>query len=107
MTLNCIAVDDEPLALNLLSGYIRQTHFLSLKGAYSSAMEALPALLGGGIHLLFLDIQMPDFSGLEFSKMLQRGDTTSDFRVIFTTAYDRYAIEGYQVDALYYLLKPF
>lgn len=107
MTLNCIAVDDEPLALNLITGYIRQTPFLSLKGSYSSAMEALPTLLTGGIQLVFLDIQMPDFSGLEFSKMLQRSQATSDFRVIFTTAYDRYAIEGYQVDALYYLLKPF
>ena len=95
-------VDDEPMALNLVESYVEKTPYLELKQKCSSALEALDFLNTNAVDLLFLDIQMPDLTGLEFSKMLP--ETT---RVIFTTAFDQYALEGFKVDALDYLLKPF
>ena len=101
--LACLAVDDEPLALGLVSSFIEQTPFLRLVGRYESAVAALRALHEQpGAQLLFLDIQMPDLSGLELARLLQNGP-----RVIFTTAYNQYALDGFRVDALDYLLKPF
>jgi len=101
MFLNCVIVDDEPLALDLMEGYVKQTPFLTLVGRCSSAIEALELLKTKHADLLFLDIHMPLLNGIELSKML-RGDT----RVIFTTAFEQYALEGFKVDALDYLLKP-
>jgi len=105
MTINCIAVDDEPLALGLVCKFIEQTPFLNLAGRFPSALEALKAIHTQKIDLLFLDIQMPDLNGIELARVLGKGPETP--RVIFTTAYNQFALEGYKVDALDYLLKPF
>lgn len=105
MTLNCIAIDDEPLALNLISGFINQTPFLELKGRFLSAVEALKCINTESIDLIFLDIQMPDLNGIELARVLET--RTNKPRIVFTTAYNQFAIEGYKVDALDYLLKPF
>lgn len=105
MTLNCIAVDDEPLALGLVCKFIEQTPFLNLVGRYSSAVEALKAIHSQKIDVLYLDIQMPDLNGIELARVLGKGAETP--RIIFTTAYNQFALEGYKVDALDYLLKPF
>lgn len=101
MTLNCIIVDDEPLAAQLLKSYALKTPQLNLIGAFNSAIEASRALRDHHIDLIFLDIQMPELSGLEFAKLL-----SAETKVIFTTAFSQYAIEGYKVNALDYLLKP-
>lgn len=99
--LKCIAVDDEPLALNLIVDYIGRTPFLDLKAKSSSALEALEAVKDNEVNLAFLDIQMSRLNGLELSRMLE------NVMVIFTTAFDKYAIEGFRVNAVDYLLKPF
>ena len=101
MNLKCAIVDDEPLALGLLESYVNKTPFLELVGKYSSAVQAIKELPEKHIDLLFLDIQMPELNGLEFSKMVDSGT-----RIVFTTAFDQYAIDGYKVNALDYLLKP-
>jgi two-component system response regulator LytT len=101
--LRCLAVDDEPLALGLVCAFIEQTPFLELVGRHDSAVAALQAVHAQpDVQLLFLDIKMPDLSGLELARVLQNGP-----RVIFTTAFHHYALDGYKVDALDYLLKPF
>lgn len=102
LKITCVIVDDEPMALTLVEGYVKKTPFLVLKKKCSSAIEAMEFLKEEPVDLLFLDIQMPDLTGLEFSKMLPK-----DTRVIFTTAFDQYALEGFKVEALDYLLKPF
>lgn len=101
MLLNCLVVDDEPLASSLIEGYIRQTPFLKLTGKCSNAIDALEMLKRTKVDLLFLDIQMPQLNGIELSKMVKGGT-----RIIFTTAFEQYAIEGFKVDAMDYLLKP-
>ena len=101
MILNCAIVDDEPLALSLLESYVNKTPFLNLTGKYSSAMQAMKELPDMKVNLLFLDIQMPELSGLEFSRMVD-----PQTRIVFTTAFGQYAIDGYRVNALDYLLKP-
>lgn len=101
MKINCCIVDDEPLALDLLERYVEKTDFLELKGKCSSAVDAIKILNRNKIDVLFLDIQMPDINGLEFSKVID-----PKIKVVFTTAFDQYAIEGYKVNALDYLLKP-
>ncbi|MEP1488321.1 MAG: LytTR family DNA-binding domain-containing protein [Algibacter sp.] len=98
----CVIVDDEPMALNLVESYVDKTPFLELKKKCSSAIEAMEFIKEQPVDLLFLDIQMPDLTGIEFSKMLPK-----ETRVIFTTAFDQYALEGFKVEALDYLLKPF
>jgi two-component system response regulator LytT len=105
MTLNCIAVDDEPLALGLVCKFIEQTPFLNLIGRYSGAVDALKAIHQQKLDLIFLDIQMPDLNGIELARVLGKGADVP--RVVFTTAYNQFALEGYKVDALDYLLKPF
>ena len=105
--LNCIAVDDEPHALTLVCNFINQTPFLELSGTYSSAIAALKGIQSQEIHLIFMDIQMPDLSGMELAKVLIRDKSGTVPKIIFTTAYNHFALEGYKVDALDYLLKPF
>lgn len=105
MTLNCIAVDDEPLALGLVSKFIEQTPFLNLVGKFAGAVDALKAIHTEKIDLIFLDIQMPDLNGIELARLQNKGADKP--RIIFTTAYNQFALEGYKVDALDYLLKPF
>ena len=106
MILNCIAVDDEPLALGLVCAFIEQTPFLKLIGKYSSGVEALQGLHEQKPDVIFLDIQMPDLNGIELARVLDSRENPKP-RIIFTTAYNQFALEGYRVDALDYLLKPF
>ena len=106
MTLSCIAVDDEPLALGLVCAFIEKTPFLKLVGRYSSAVEALQGLHQHEIDLIFLDIQMPDLTGIELARVLDKSGERGP-RIVFTTAYNHFALEGFRVDALDYLLKPF
>lgn len=101
MNLTCAIVDDEPLALDLLESYVNKTPFLTLNGKYSSAVQAMKELPEKRVDLLFLDIQMPELNGLEFSKMVD-----PHTRIVFSTAFEQYAIDGYKVNALDYLLKP-
>lgn len=101
MTIKCAVIDDEPLAMGLIAGYIKKTPNLELCGTYSSAVQAMKMLPENPVDLLFLDIQMPELNGLEFSKMVPEKT-----RIVFTTAFGQYAIDGYRVNALDYLLKP-
>lgn len=108
MTLTCIAVDDEPLALGLVCAFVEKTPFLQLMGRFSSAVEALQYLLQQRVDVIFLDIQMPDLTGLELARVLERSNLgPRPTRIIFTTAFDQFALDGFRVDALDYLLKPF
>ena len=101
ITLNCVVVDDEPLAADLIASYINKTPFMRLEGSYGSAQEAVKPIMGGEVDVVFLDIMMPQLNGMEFAKIIP--PTT---RIVFTTAYDRYAVDGFKVNALDYLLKP-
>ena len=101
MILKCAIIDDEPLALELMECYVCKTPFLELSGKYGSAVMALEDTRFKDIDLLFLDIQMPGLNGLELSRILPQ-----ETRVVFTTAFDQYALEGFRVNALDYLLKP-
>lgn len=94
-------VDDEPLALDLLESYVERTPFLRLAGRCGNAVGVLSLLRDQPVDVIFLDIQMPGLSGLELSKLIDPG-----VKVIFTTAFEQYALEGFRVDALDYLLKP-
>ncbi len=101
MILKCCIIDDEPLAIELLESYVKKCPFLQLEASFSSAVQALERISRGDIELVFLDIQMPDLNGIEFSHMIE-GKT----RIIFTTAFEQYAIDSYKVNAIDYLLKP-
>jgi DNA-binding LytR/AlgR family response regulator len=101
MTLSCIIVDDEPLAVRLLESYVNKTPSLKLLGSYTDSVEAINALKEQQPDLLFLDIQMPDLNGMELASMVP-----AHTRVIFTTAFKEYAFESYEVNALDFLLKP-
>ena len=102
MNLNCVIIDDEPLAQNLIQSYVEKTPFLNLMGVYSNAVQAMKEMANQeDIHLMFLDIQMPGLNGLEFSKLVN-----AETRIVFTTAFEQYALDSYKVNALDYLLKP-
>jgi two-component system response regulator LytT len=108
MKINCIAVDDEPFALSLISSYIEKTPFLNLVASFSNGVASLKAIHEQpSIQLIFLDIRMADLSGIELARIIEQSGRKKSIRIIFTTAYDQYAMEGYKVDALDYLLKPF
>lgn len=100
-TITCIAVDDEPLALDLLEANIRDIPFLELKAKFTSAVNAHVYLNEHSVDLLFLDIQTPGMTGIELSRALSFPPM-----IIFTTAFDHYAIESYELSAVDYLLKP-
>ena len=100
-TISCIVVDDEPLAVRLMESYVVKTPFLSLKGSFTSGTSAYSFIQDNPVDLLFCDIQMPNLSGMELSRMLPEKT-----RIIFTTAFSEYAVEGFRVRALDYLLKP-
>ncbi len=100
--MKCIAVDDEPLALTQVSSYISRVPFLELIKSCSDAFEAMQLLSEQKIDLMFIDINMPDLNGLDFVRSLPESPL-----IVFTTAYSEYAIDGYKVDAVDYLLKPF
>ena len=99
--INCLLIDDEPLALQLLEDYVNKTPYLSLMGKFEEPMQALSLLESKQVDLLFLDIKMPDISGIEFFRSL-----THKPEVIFTTAYSEYAMDGFELRAMDYLLKP-
>jgi two-component system, LytTR family, response regulator LytT len=101
MTIRCLAVDDEPLALNKMAGYISKTPFFELAGACRSGYEAIDLLAKTKVDLIFADINMPDINGLDFVKTLHNKP-----QIIFATAFSEYAIDGFKLDALDYLLKP-
>ena len=102
MNLNCVIIDDEPLAQELIKSYVEKTAFLNLTGVYSNAVQAMQDMPNlGTVHLMFLDIQMPGLNGLEFSKLVD-----AQTRIVFTTAFGQYAPDSYKVNALDYLLKP-
>lgn len=101
MTLNCVIIDDEPLARKGLKEYIADLDFLNLVGDFDSPVKATELLSRGQIQLLFLDIQMPKITGLDFFKSLKNAPP-----VIFTTAYPQYALDGFELNALDYLVKP-
>ncbi|MBR7004867.1 MAG: response regulator transcription factor [Bacteroidales bacterium] len=100
-TISCIIIDDEPLAVKLMESYVTKTPFLELKGSFTSGGQAFEFIQDNPVDLLFCDIQMPGLNGMDLSKMLPE-----DTRIIFTTAFSQYAIEGFKVHALDYLLKP-
>lgn len=99
--LRAIIVDDEPLAIKMLEGYVARTPFLTHAGSYNDPVQALSDIRSLAPEIVFLDIQMPDLNGMELSRMLP-----PDTRVIFTTAFKQYAFESYEVSALDFLLKP-
>lgn len=99
--LECLVVDDEPLAASLIGSYVERTPFLHLRGMSHSAEEAMEILSAANVDLLFLDIQMPGMSGMQFARVVP-----PQTRIVFTTAYSDYAVEGFRVNALDYLLKP-
>lgn len=101
MILRCCVVDDEPLASGLIASYISKTPFMELAGEFSSPKDAISVILDGEVDVVFLDINMPQLNGIEFAKIIP-----PSVRIIFTTAYDSYAVEGFRVNALDYLLKP-
>jgi DNA-binding LytR/AlgR family response regulator len=100
--LRTIAIDDEPLALKLISGYISKTPFLELVAAYDNPLSVMEFLENDSVDLIFVDIQMPDLSGTDFVRQLSNGP-----KIVFTTAFERYAVEGFKLNAVDYLLKPF
>ncbi len=97
-----IAIDDEPLALQLVTGYIQKTPGLRLIGKFDNPVDASEFLANSRVDLIFVDIQMPDLSGIEFTRIMEKGP-----KVIFTTAFEKYALEGYKLEIVDYLLKPF
>lgn len=100
--IRCLAIDDEPLALRQLAAYLKKVPFFELVDSCQSALEAMSLLEKQEIDVIFIDINMPDLNGLDFVRSLQNPPM-----VVFTTAYQEYAVEGYKVDAIDYLLKPF
>ena len=100
--IRAIAIDDEPLGLKIISNFCEKTDFIKLEATYTNQTEALNYIKKNQIDLLFLDIQMPSKNGIDFYKMLN-----ADLMVIFTTAYSEYAVEGFNLNATDYLLKPF
>lgn len=102
MKINCLIVDDEPLAQDVLDTYVKQVPLLNLVGTCNNAIEALEKMHQNTIDLIFLDIQMPEINGIDFLKSLKEPPL-----VIFTTAYQNYALQGFELNAVDYLLKPF
>lgn len=99
--IKCLVVDDEQGAIDILTHYISKTPFLEISGSFLGPLDALDAVYAGNIDLIFLDIHMPELSGLDFIKLLK-----GRVKVILTTAYDQYALEGYEHNVVDYLLKP-
>lgn len=101
MKIDCIAIDDEPLALDIIRDYAHKVPFLNLVNTFDNALESLDFLKHHKVDLLLLDIQMDDLTGIQLLNVLKQKPM-----VIFTTAYDKFAIQGYELDAIDYLLKP-
>jgi len=101
MKINCIAIDDEPLALDIIKAYCQKVPFLNLAGTFTNAIDTLEYLRHNTVDLMFLDIQMEELTGIQLLNSLKNKPL-----VIFTTAYDQYAIQGFDLDVLDYMLKP-
>jgi DNA-binding LytR/AlgR family response regulator len=101
MKINCIAIDDEPLALNKIREYIKRIGYLNLLESFDNALDALDFMKSNKVDLIFLDIQMEELSGIQMLETLQEKP-----KVVLTTAYDEYALKGYELDVCDYLLKP-
>ena len=101
MTIRCVAIDDEPLALKQISDYIERTPSLELIQSLNNAADAYELVNNNEVDLLFVDINMPELSGMDFAKSIKQ-----DIGIIFTTAYSEYAVEGFKVNAIDYILKP-
>ena len=101
MILNCVIIDDEPLARKGMKEYVQDVEFLHLVGEYENPVKAMDVLTSGKVHLLLLDIQMPKLTGIDLLKSLIHPP-----QVILTTAYPQYALDGYELNVLDYLLKP-
>lgn len=99
--IKCIAIDDEPVALDIISDYIKKIPFLELLATFRNGLQAIEFLQNNNVDLIFLDINMPEINGIEFFKSLHKKP-----KVIFTTAYFEFAVESYELNALDYLLKP-
>ncbi len=99
--IRCLIIDDEPLAIQLLADYVRQSPDLELIDSFTNPIEAFHFLNKQEVDLLFLDIQMPELTGIQLLKLTQ-----NKYEVVFTTAYDQYAVDSYEMDAIDYLLKP-
>jgi len=99
--MNCIAIDDEPLALNVISEFCDKVYFVNLLGTFINPIESIPLISEDKVDLIFLDIQMPNITGLEFLRTLHHPPM-----IIFTTAYTQHALEGFELDAVDYLVKP-
>lgn len=99
--LKCLIIDDEPLARQLIESYVAKTPGLNLEGAFESAAEAVKSVMSGDIDIIFLDINMPTLNGIEFASLIPERT-----RIIYITAYEQYALQGFKVNALDYLLKP-
>jgi two-component system, LytTR family, response regulator len=102
MNLTAIAIDDEPRALEVVQMHASKVPFLELKATFTDAFEAIPYLQNNKIDLIFLDIKMPDISGIEFASILQKSPM-----IVFTTAFSEYAVNGFELNAVDYLMKPF
>lgn len=102
MQINCIVIEDEPLAVKKLAGFINKIGYLRLSKTFDNAIEAIDYLKKNPVELIFLDIQMEEFTGIQFLETIKQRP-----KVIITTAYDKYAIKGYELDVADYLLKPF
>jgi len=100
--IRCVVIDDEPYARQLLTGFIGKLPSLKLEGAFSSALHALDILSTHPVDVIFLDIQMPDITGIDFLKTLEQKPL-----IVFTTAHAEFALEGFELDVADYLLKPF
>lgn len=100
--MTCCIIDDEPLAVKLLESYVTKTTSLQLIGTYNSAVAALDDIMTHDVDLIFCDIQMPDLNGLQFAEIMK----VRHSRIVFTTAFSEYAVEGWKANALHYLLKP-
>lgn len=101
MILKCAIIDDEPLAVELLASYVAKIPFMQLEGKYHNAVDAMNGINDRHVDLVFLDIQMPELNGMELSKLLPEAT-----RVVFTTAFEQYALDSYRLGALDYLMKP-
>jgi two-component system LytT family response regulator len=101
MNIKCLIVDDKPLAIDILADYIKKIPFLELAATTTNPIEGLSILRTQNIHLVFLDIQMPELNGLQFIKIAGKQS-----KIVLTTAYSKYALDGYEHDVIDYLLKP-
>jgi len=107
LMIRCIAIEDEPPALEQIRRYIKKTDFLELIGCFENALEGLAFIQGNDVDIIFLDICMPDISGVDLARIVNNSDNKKGPEIVFTTAFTEFAIEGYKLNAVDYLLKPF